>query len=241
MPASLSLRMQSPLINVLQRHFTEFHPVIPVGPGIRFVRFDFTRNNDWLPADVLKDTAAFTELVEKKLLNANARYGIGGYAEHRTLYDRSALFNADHPEDEPRRLHLGTDIWGPEGTPVSAPLDGVVHSYADNDNFGDYGPTIILSHIVEGTGFYTLYGHLNRASLNDIQVGKQISKGTAFAAFGSPEENGHWPPHLHFQLIDDMLDQHGDFPGVCRFSEKDHWLNICPDPEWVLQLERYLS
>ena len=237
---SLSLDMQTHLITVLQRHFTEFHPVVPVGPGIRFIRFDFTRHNNWLPADVLTNTAVFSELVDHQLGSEKATYGIGGYAEHRTLYDRSAVFNADRPGDEPRRLHLGTDIWGAAGTPVFAPCDGIVHSFADNDRFGDYGATIILSHMIEGKGFYTLYGHLTRASLKGLTTGKKIAKGEPFSAFGIADENGHWPPHLHFQLIDDMLDYHGDYPGVCRFSEKEYWLNLCPDPEWILQLERYL-
>ena len=50
------------------------------------------------------------------------------------------------PDDEPRRLHLGVDIWADAGTPVYVPLDGRIHSFRDNNHFGDYGPTVILQH-----------------------------------------------------------------------------------------------
>jgi hypothetical protein len=85
-------------------------------------------------------------LDSQKLADNNCRYGIGGYMEHRTIYTRSALFDTD---DEPRRLHLGVDIWGDAHTCLRA-TKGTVHSFADNDNFGDYGPTIILQHNLDG-------------------------------------------------------------------------------------------
>ncbi|WP_238593699.1 hypothetical protein, partial [Endozoicomonas atrinae] len=48
------------------------------------------------------------------------------------------------------------------------------------------------------------------------------------------EVNGHWPPHLHFQVISDLLDQKGDFIGVAPKSERDYYLSICPDPNLIL-------
>ena len=68
-------------------------------------------------------------------------------------------------------------------------------------DFGDYGATIILTHILEGITFYSLYGHLSLNSIKNIHEGERIKKGNVFAEFGIPTENGHWPPHLHFQLI----------------------------------------
>jgi len=56
-------------------------------------------------------------------------------------------------------------LFAPAGTPVFAPLGGVVHAFADNSAPLDYGPVIILRHDVNGVTFYTLYGHLSRASL----------------------------------------------------------------------------
>lgn len=57
---------------------------------------------------------------------------------------------------------------------------------------------------------------------------------------GLPAENGQWPPHLHFQLIASMEGWEGDYPGVCRYSEKDHYLLNCPDPDLILQMNQYL-
>ncbi len=107
-----------------------------------------------------------------------------------------------------------------------APLDGIVHSFAFNNQFGDYGATIILSHQLDGISFYTLYGHLSLASLKNLQDGQSVKQGQVFAEFGIPFENGHWPPHLHFQLILDMGERKGDYPGVCKYSEKETWLPI---------------
>lgn len=198
----------------------------------RLLPFDFTLNNQSLPPEDLADTTRFSAWVEKELTKHQCRYGIGGYNEHRILYARSAHF--DH-EEEPRRLHLGTDIWGPAGTPVYSPLEGRVHSFNFNNNFGDYGATIILEHNLEGNLLHTLFGHLDLASLQGLEPGKYIERGQQIARFGVPSENGFWPPHLHLQLICDMQGYSGDYPGVCRFSQREEYLNNCPDPDLILQ------
>jgi murein DD-endopeptidase MepM/ murein hydrolase activator NlpD len=211
-----------------------FFPVVPVTATDRLLRMDFTHANTELTDEILGDTGTFSAYVTGKLDAANATYGIGGYNEHRTIYKRSAVF--DTAADEPRRLHLGTDIWGPAGTPVYAPLEGTVHSFAFNDAYGDYGATLILQHDVGGFLFQTLYGHLSLASIEDKKVGADIAKGSWIAAFGVPAENGQWPPHLHFQLVIDMGGMQGDYPGVCRFSERERFLSNCPDPDLILGL-----
>jgi len=193
--------------------------------------FDFTASNTELSQDDLVDTAKFSAWVNAKLGDSGCRYGIGGYMEHRTIYNRSAHFNG---EEEPRRLHLGVDIWGPVGTPVYAPFDGTIHSFQDNDNFGDYGPTIILQHNLNGLTLYSLYGHLNRESLVGLQEGMSTEKGCQIALFGAAEVNGSWPPHLHFQLMFDMEGCKGDYPGVGRYSQKEELIKNIPDPALVL-------
>ncbi|HEX3385355.1 MAG TPA: peptidoglycan DD-metalloendopeptidase family protein, partial [Mucilaginibacter sp.] len=160
------------------------------------------------------------------------RYGVGGYMEHRTIYSRSEHFSTT---DEPRRLHLGIDIWAEAGTPVYAPITGTIHSFADNDNHGDYGPTIILQHDLDGLELYSLYGHLSRKDLYGLKAGNFIEKGQRIGSFGSQEENGHWPPHLHFQLMFDMEGTQGDYSGVAKFSEKERWMANIPDPNVILR------
>jgi peptidoglycan LD-endopeptidase LytH len=181
--------------------------------------------------------------------NSGTKYGIGGYAENRTVYSRSALFGdavslkfaeGGGGSLEPRRLHLGVDIWGPVGTPVYAFMGGMVHSVAFNNNFGDYGATMILSHQLDTHSFYTLYGHISLKDIHKVESGKYVNRGEVIAHFGNEKENGHWPPHLHFQIIIDLELREGDYPGVCRLSEKDFYLNNCPDPDMILQMNRYL-
>jgi murein DD-endopeptidase MepM/ murein hydrolase activator NlpD len=196
------------------------------------LQLDFTENNKALQPQDIADTARFSHWVNTQLKENGCRYGIGGYMEHRTVYSRSALFDTG---EEPRRLHLGTDIWAEAGTPVYAPLQGTVHSFHDNDCFGDYGPTIILQHNLNGLTLFSLYGHLNRESLNGLQLGGLIEQGQQIATFGAPHENGSWPPHLHFQLMFDMQGRSGDYPGVCQYSQKDEYQRNIPDPEVILQ------
>ena len=228
--------MLSPL---LSRHQASFGPVLPVdlnGPTV--ARLDFTANNPQITSADLRDTAAFDELVNKMMAEKNATIGIGGYLENRVIYRRSAHFGPGAAE-EPRSLHLGVDVWLPAGTPVLAPLAATVHSLADNDNFGDYGPTIVLQHELEGTVFYSLYGHLSRREWQALRVGQALQQGEAFATVGPFPENGDWPAHLHFQLMADMQGRVGDFPGVARPSEREAWAALCPDPNLVLR-SRYI-
>ncbi|RZM20311.1 MAG: peptidase M23, partial [Pedobacter sp.] len=102
-------------------------------------------------------------------------------------------------------------------------------------HYGDYGATIILKYRIGGLTFHALYGHLNLESLEDLVVGQFIPSGKQIALFGNKNENGHWPPHLHFQLIYDMEGMMGDYPGVCQFSKRDVYLANCPDPEIILK------
>ncbi|WP_036678192.1 peptidoglycan DD-metalloendopeptidase family protein [Daejeonella oryzae] len=194
--------------------------------------FDFTSANKELNPETVADTYQFSIWINDQLSKSQARYGIGGYNEHRTVYSRSKLFDT---REEPRRLHLGTDIWGAAGTRVYAPLEGKIHSFKYNDNFGDYGATIILEHQLDGLKFHTLYGHLNLASLDNLKQGQFIAKGQYFTQFGIPAENGHWPPHLHFQIIFNMGYFKGDYPGVCRYTQRDIYLQNCPDPMEILK------
>jgi len=225
---------------VIKTQQSTFHPVVPFDPEKdKLMQMDFTPDNT--SPGVLEDTKKFTAFISQKLKSANARYGIGGYGEHRSLYNMSSVFDAATPGEEPRRLHLGTDIWGKPHTAVMAPLPGIVHSFAFNDQIGDYGATIILSHCLEGMSFYTLYGHLGLSSIKNAQEGERIGAGDIFAEFGIPAENGHWPPHLHFQLILDLGNWKGDYPGVCKLSEKEAYLSNSPDPDLILQMNQYIE
>jgi murein DD-endopeptidase MepM/ murein hydrolase activator NlpD len=94
----------------------------------------------------------------------------------------------------------------------------------------DYGATIILQHQLEGLVFYTLYGHLTLASLETLSIGKEIKKGEPFTAMGNRNENGGWVPHLHFQIVKNMMNKEGDFPGVASDMMLPEFYLNCPDP-----------
>lgn len=223
--------------NIIRKYQATFHRILDIDPSKeRLLVMDFTERNRDLTTEILEDTNRFTAYIEQQLQAANCRFGIGGYAEHRTIYSRSPAFDAEHPGEEPRRLHLGIDIWGPVGTPVYAFLGGMVHSYAFNEQFGDYGATLVLLHQLDGMPFYTLYGHISLKDIQALTSGQYITFGQRIAHFGPPQENGHWPPHLHFQVILDMELREGDYPGVCRYSEREKYLANCPDPDLILQL-----
>ncbi|MEZ6029440.1 MAG: peptidoglycan DD-metalloendopeptidase family protein [Hyphomonadaceae bacterium] len=157
----------------------------------------------------------------------------GGYGEDRSVYTQ-ALFAPEG--EEPRTIHLGVDVFGPPGTEVITPLNARVHSFRINDQPGDYGPTIILEHTpAPGLKFHTLYGHLSRGSLQGLKPGAAFMAGEKIAEFGTKRENGGWPPHLHFQVLLEIGAAKGDYPGVCRRSEMERWLAICPDPAPLLR------
>lgn len=217
----------------IQTHPADIGPVVQFDPKIdALYHFDFTAANKELNPEIFEDTVQFSDWVSRKLKETGSRYGIGGYMEHRTIYSRSDHFST---ADGPRRLHLGADIWGEAGTRIYTPLSGHIHSFRDNNNHGDYGPTIILQHDLDGLELYSLYGHLSRNDLNDLRVGAKIESGQQLGSFGNADENGHWPPHLHFQLMFDVEGLSGDYPGVAKFSEKDKWLKNVPDPNLILR------
>ncbi len=228
---------------------TGFHPVIPVGKTWNVL--DLSKG--YHPESISLDPPS-----------------IGRYNEKRTNMYTTGLFGGV------RNIHMGLDIWVPEGTPVRAFSDCRVLFFRDNDNPGDYGPTIITEHKIgskfaiythydhyaQGAGrtnrdgradradisasgkgtdsgqseeitLYALYGHLSRASLDNVTEGKPLSKGQIFAEVGGPQVNGGWVPHLHFQLSWERPAE-PDMPGVV--AEEDHLraLQIYPDPRLVL-------
>lgn len=226
------------LSDLLSKHQHTFAPVLNIDLNSSSVcKLNFTESNALLQQTDLEDTHAFDQAVQQMLAEQNAQIGVGGYLENRFIYRRSRHFDV---QAESRNIHLGVDIWTEAGEAVFSPLDAIVHSFQNNDNFGDYGPTIILEHQLEDTIFFTLYGHLSKSSLEGLQVGKSIKKGEKIAEIGPFPENGNWPPHLHFQIMCSLEGRSGDFPGVASNSEKGHYGTLCPNPNLILQ-SRHLA
>ena len=162
----------------------------------------------------------------------------GGYLEARPIYSTEAYKTEGNNGPEYRTTHLGVDFWVEKLTPLHSILDGEVFAVHNNDQDKDYGPTVMLKHVLPtGQLFYSLYGHLSRSSLEVLKLRSQIKKGDLIGYIGAADENGNWAPHLHFQLILDMLSNTTDFPGVSTPKEIDVWKSICPDPNLLFGRE----
>ena len=220
-------------LNALTPSFT---PILDGGFSARdYMRLDLSVNNLELQGIDTASAKAIAGYIQQKLEKKAAKVAYGGYAEHRDIYDRSTHFIAIDSVSQ-RNIHLGIDLWCTAGTKVLAPLDATVHSFRDNRNYGDYGPCIILEHHCRDQVFYSLYGHLDRESLIGIERGMYIAKGSAFARLGETEVNGDYAPHLHFQLILDISEYEGDYPGVSSAKDLSYYLGNCPDPNLLLKI-----
>jgi murein DD-endopeptidase MepM/ murein hydrolase activator NlpD len=228
-----NLAMQpTPAVAVLEAHRGEIAPLIPFDlTGGKLIVFDFTAANSELAHLDINDVSGFTEYLFDSISEAEIPIGIGRYNEDRVLYRHSPLFDGTA---ERRSVHLGIDLFVVEGTEVMAPLPGTVHSAADNAGVGNYGPTVILRHQLEGIEFHTLYGHLGRRSIEGLEPGDRLEAGDPVGEVGDLQENGSWPPHLHFQIITDSVEGVVDYPGVAAPSDRDRFLELCPNPNLIL-------
>ncbi len=195
------------------------------------IYLDFSESNKDLEKFNLADFASFSQYVPNFLNKKGKIFGYGGYLEKRSFYQRSPVFTT--PSGEFRIIHLGVDIWASAGHPIYAPLEGEIHSYWNHDEMGNYGPVIIIKHHLDGLVFHSLYGHLSKPDLNGLEKGGKIQAGEIIGHIGTYEENGNWPPHLHFQLIIDMEGKEGDYLGVCAQSDLEFYKSNCPDPGLV--------
>lgn len=190
-------------------------------------------------ADLL-DMEKLTLAVFDRMRQTGAKVAIGRYNEARLVYT-SDLFKTTGDTGASsaitsRTIHIGLDLFEEAGSRVFSPLKGTIHSFQNNDAPLDYGPTIIVQHRSADrlVTFFTLYGHLSEESLEGLYPGKPVEKGEEIARVGSYPTNGGWSPHLHFQIIVDLLGREGDFPGVVSPDSRDVWLSICPDPNLIL-------
>jgi len=190
----------------------EFHPVIKINRPLPV--FDFTEGFD-------------PKQIEEKV------WGIGRYNEK-----RKNMYVAPQYQNR-RNIHMGIDIWCPAGEPVYAAWDAEVAYMANHDQRGNYGPTIVLKHECNGESLFALHGHLSLSDLNRNGVGDILNRGDLFASVGKREENGGWPPHLHYQLSREDPGE-ADMPGVVSDEELPKALKKYPDPDIILQLH-YLS
>jgi murein DD-endopeptidase MepM/ murein hydrolase activator NlpD len=210
------------------------HPVLLDRPASQVSRLTF----DWSAGSGAEGWTAQRLLAQ--LSEHGAQLGIGRYLEDRDVYTAQAYATAFDTGDDVgqrRTVHLGVDLLVPAGTAVSAPLDGVVHDLHDNVTPQDYGPVVVLAHRTDtGKGFFTLYGHLSRTTLDRLMIGQPVTAGERFATVGTQEENGGWVPHVHVQVLTSLLGMGVNVPGVGARGNLPFWRSVCPDPNLLLGL-----
>jgi murein DD-endopeptidase MepM/ murein hydrolase activator NlpD len=199
-----------------------------------YVPLDLSISNEEIFSSKLETAKDYGVFIQKHLDDNKGKIAFGGYQEIRNLYKRSTVFNGENTEE--RNIHIGLDLWINESASVHAALEGKIHSFQNNTALGDYGPTIIVQHQLDGHVFHTLYGHLSEESLIGKKIGDAVSKGEQIGNFGLPPINGDYAPHLHFQIIIDMENKFGDYPGVCSSKMLDYYSKNCPNPNIILKI-----
>lgn len=202
--------------------------------SLKYISLDLSKRNKVLQEIDVSSSSSLSHYINSHIKQNNGLVAFGGYQEVRSIYQRSKHFN-DNATYE-RNIHLGIDLWVNAETPIYTPINGVIHSFNNNTKYGDYGPTIILKHCISNIEFYTLYGHLSINSIRGLEEGQRFEKGDCLGFLGNTSVNGDYPPHLHFQIIKDIQDFKGDYPGVCSKQDLPFYAENCPDPNLLLKL-----
>ena len=177
-----------------------------------------------LPPDY--EVLDFTQGAPKRA--STSAYTVGRYGElRRGMYTQAQFSDGT----ERRELHVGVDLGCPAGTAVHAFSDCTVLHVGCNDEPGDYGPTVVTHH--REAALYALHGHLARRTLRCVRRGQCLARGDVLGWVGDADENGGWPPHVHFQLSRRRPVTH-DMPGVVAVSQRAAALALYPDPRLVL-------
>jgi murein DD-endopeptidase MepM/ murein hydrolase activator NlpD len=94
-----------------------------------------------------------------------------------------------------RRPHKGIDLAAPRGSAVMASHDGTI--IYTGSGFKGYGKMIMIESNNEsgGSGFATLYGHLDKIV---VYEGKKVRQGEVIGALGNTGRSSG--PHLHFEI-----------------------------------------
>ncbi len=147
------------------------------------------------------------------IAEADLPVGVGRYNEDRVLYRHSPLFDGETREAQrpPRHRslrhgrHRGHDAacrptstrW--PTTPVSA-TTAPRSFWSTNSTGSGSGPSTATSAATRWSG---------------SRWARPSSAGEEFAVVGDLTENGSWPPHLHFQIMADLMGHSGRLPR-CR-------------------------
>ena len=157
--------------------------------------FDFSSKSKNIEKYMAKEFEVFQKNIFDELKLNNAEWGIGRYLEER----KKILSMFPQFLQEERFYHLGLDIVVPAEFNLFAPIDAEVYKTGMDKGFRNYGGYVVLKHEVEGTIFYSFYGHLKTEFL--VKEGDKIKQGNKFAQIGEREDSGEWFTHTHLQTL----------------------------------------
>jgi 4-aminobutyrate aminotransferase-like enzyme/Ser/Thr protein kinase RdoA (MazF antagonist) len=169
---------------------------------------------------------AYAELMRKH----GFTLGLGPWGERRIIYT-APFFESVLTEGTRRNVHLGLDIFAPAGAEMFTPLAATVVAATINPEPQDYGGLILLEHEPEpGLRFWTLWGHLDHASVRERHIGERLEAGAFVARLGDYDENGGWVPHVHLQLSTVAYEDVSIIPGVGEEAFVPVWEDLYPRP-----------
>lgn len=173
----------------------------------------------------IHDPQAFQKFLDAWMKD-HYTFGLASYLENR----KTLLSSYPQMKEEERFFHLGLDILVQMGTPLCAPLDGIVAVSGYEAGDKNYGAHVLLMHeSPHFETFYSFYGHLNRVKLPPI--GRKFTAGETFAFIGDFHENGNWFYHTHLQIITQKgLDEGYLSKGYCTVKDLAGINDLCPSP-----------
>jgi murein DD-endopeptidase MepM/ murein hydrolase activator NlpD len=171
-------------------------PQLNLGDGIGSLQISSNQGISWAPSAPSEQSVvpALPSYLNQKLLRPFSRIGLQNVKFTYPLAIPSPITSLFgwriHPISGNTKMHTGTDIAAPEGTPVLAAMAGKVLLA---DTLGGYGLTIALEHS-DGTQ-QTLYGHLSEIF---VKPGELIQQGAVIGRVGSTGNSTG--PHLHLEF-----------------------------------------
>lgn len=153
---------------------------------------------------------------------------LGPWGELRTIYSGDA-FVSRLIAGKRRDMHLGIDVFAEAGTSVFTPLAGRIVDVDFRPDSQDYGGMVLMAHEPQPrVRFYSLWGHLSKASVEALKPGEVLRAGDKVAELGAPHENGGWIPHLHLQLATAHPGAAWNVPGVGEADYERLWSELYP-------------
>lgn len=153
-------------------------------PLINSVRRSGARSTQPL-LDALRPMQALGLTAEEAALMGFGRFPVAGMADYSDDWWEPRF-------GPPFHLHQGTDIFGPRGTPVTAPAAGVVR-------FTDGGLGGKGAYVTEPDGTFYYMAHLDGFAKN-LRNGSAVKRGDVVGYLGDSGNAVGGSPHVHFEI-----------------------------------------